>query len=344
MRPGRAGETREDVVEVSRGGLRESLHRVHGFWTSGDGGSAAVGRPGLPAFWRSSMKPFQALPLVEDGAAGALGLEPADLAVCCASHAGSDLHVRRVERVLERAGRGEGDLECGSHRPFDDEAACRRPEGGEHSPLRNNCSGKHAGMLALARHHGWGAEGYPAFDHPVQARIRRGLDRWIDGDAGALEWARDGCGVPTPRLPVRRMAAAYGRLARAAGDGEGPAGAVVDAMTAHPKLVSGEGRLVTRAMEATGGRLLVKEGAEGVLCAACPAEGWGMAVKVEDGGRRAAGPAGLALLAELDLLTPEERERTRELREPPVTNNRGEEVGAIAARLSPRPAGARAEA
>lgn len=328
---------REGRVEVMRGGEVESTHSVHAVlaWPSGE---TCYGDPGLTTFWRSSMKPFQALPLVVDGAAEALGLDDEALALCCASHAGLRRHVEGVARVLERVGLGAADLHCGPHRPFDDGAAREVLAGGDDfGPLHNNCSGKHAGMLALARHHGWPVEGYAAPDHPVQRRIRRELEAWLDVDPDGLSWGVDGCGVPTPRLPLRSMARAFARLGRAAASGRPGPAAVVRAMTSHPDLVGGPGRPATRVMEATEGRVVAKEGAEGMICVAAPEAGWGMALKVADGGGRAAVPAAVEILTEEGLLEPGAGDDAlASLRRPGITNTRGDRVGELVPRVAGR--------
>jgi L-asparaginase II len=297
---------------------------------------------------------------VEDGVTEALPLEPAELALCCASHAGSPDHVGAVADVLERIGVDEGQLRCGPHPPLDrEEARALARSGGEVRPIHNNCSGKHAGMLALAVHHGWPTEGYTEQDHPVQRRIRRALGQWLDVDPDGLAWGVDGCGVPTPYLSLRQMARAFARLGRAAADGgwpgagagtdaggddhdragaagSRPAARVVAAMTGHPERVSGSGRPVTRIMEATGGRLLAKEGAEGVFCLAGPSEGWGLALKVSDGGRRATTPAALEILDELGFLGEGEAEALGDLRRPVIRNTRDVAVGEMVPHMEGR--------
>lgn len=327
------------AVDVTRGDELESRHRVHAVVVGLEPGEEVrFGDPDLAAYWRSSLKPFQALPLARDGVVEALGLGERELAVCCASHVGAPAHLEAVERLLSRIGRDAGALECGPHRPFDGDVArevLRR--GGEFTPLHNNCSGKHAGMMALAVHHGWPTQGYRRPDHPVQRRIRSGIAEWLDVDPDRLAWGTDGCGVPTPCLTLRQMARAYARLGRAAAAGDRPgAGAVVDAMTRHPKLVSGAGRPVTRIMEAADGAVLAKEGAEGVYCMAGPEEGWGLALKVADGARRAGTPAALAVLEDVGLPSSGGLDGLGDLRRPSIRNTRDETVGAIVPRMTGR--------
>lgn len=324
------------IIDVERGAVVESSHRVHAAVRFTRAGSdVTFGDPGAGSFWRSALKPFQALAVVEDGVMQAFGLDREDLAVICASHGGTPDHVDRVERILEAIGQAPGDLHCGPHSPYDAESAdalkCSgRLPGRQH----NNCSGKHASMLALARHHDWATGGYWRYDHPVQARVRTLLLDWIDTDPEQLQWATDGCGVPTPSLPLAEMALAYARLADRGTEAGSPPAAVVDAMTSHPELTSSPGREPLSVMQATGGRLLAKEGAEGVLCIAGIGAGWGMALKVEDGARRAVGPAVVEALVRLGLVDGQEQEALRELGEIPISSTRGELVGRIRPRRS----------
>lgn len=323
-------------VRVTRGPETESVHDVHGVVVGvGRWEEIQFGEPERLAYWRSSMKPFQALPLVEEGTLEAYGFGEPELALCCASHHGTPEHLARARAMLDRLGLAAEELTCGPHLPFDQNAARELlRSGGEPGRLHNNCSGKHAGMLALALHQGWETRGYAEFGHPVQRRIRRGLARWLDVDPEAVSWASDGCGVPTPFLSLRQMARAYARLGRAVSEARGPS-AVVAAMTSWPNLVGGSEALSTRLMQATDGRLVAKEGAEGVFCVAAPGAGWGAAVKVADGTKRALAPALVGMLATAGLLEAGEEAALAELRHPPVTNWAGDEVGRLVAEVEP---------
>ncbi|MCL7927143.1 MAG: asparaginase [marine benthic group bacterium] len=324
------------AVEVTRGQSVESVHRAVGVVCSGtEGAESCVGDPILLTFWRSAMKPFQTLPLIEDGVVEAFDFGMEEIALACASHGGTDAHVEVVGRMLGALRIDSEALHCGAQAPFDPDSAFRlRCAGREPGRIHNNCSGKHAGMLALARHHGWDADGYWRLDHPVQGRILTALKPWMDIDPEAHEWALDGCGVPTPRLPLREMARAYARLVSSARDGRPDAAAVVRAMTERPDLTSSPGRAPLVLMEATDGRLLAKEGAEGVLCLASIEDDWGMAVKVEDGGLRAVGPAVVAVLEEADMITKSESRALEALQDYPIRNTLGAEVGRVRARVT----------
>ncbi len=320
---------------MTRGRSVESVHAARGVVCSASGSAeSCVGDPVMLTFWRSAMKPFQALPLIEDGAIDAFGFGEEEIALACASHGATDEHLVVVERMLRRLEIGADALHCGAHPPFDRDAAFSlRCSGSEPGRIHNNCSGKHAGMLALARHHGWDADGYWKLDHPLQQRIRAALRPWMDLEPDDHEWALDGCGVPTPRVPLREMARAYARLVRQAREGRPDAAAVVSAMTRRPELTSSLGRAPLVLMEATGGRLLAKEGAEGVLCLASVDDDWGVAVKVEDGSLRAVGPVVVAVLEAAGMLTAQERTHLDVLQEVPIVNTLGAEVGRITAHV-----------
>lgn len=326
-------------VEVLRGGTVESRHRLSAALVDGTGRLVAwTGQPELWTFFRSAAKPLQALPLVADGVADAFAFTDAELAVCCASHSAEPAHVETVAAILAKIACGEEDLECGPHPPFHEPSA-RALEAGGRVPtaIHNNCSGKHAGMLAWARHHGVETKGYRLLDHPVQLRIRREIAHWTDTAPDSLPVAIDGCGVVTFAQPLSSMAAAFARLmVEAEADPEGPAGRVVRAVTGEPYFVGGTGRLSTRIMEVAGGRMVAKYGAEAVMCLGARRGLLGLAVKVEDGARRAMGPAVVEFLAGCGLLAESEILDLADEHVGSVENTRGELVGEVRARLRVR--------
>ncbi len=324
------------IVEVRRGGLVESRHRVSAALIDEQGRLLAhVGDPELVSFFRSAAKPFQALPLVADSVTEAFAFSDAELAICCASHSGEPLHVETVLGLLRRVGCSEDDLECGPHPPFHQPSAeALRREGRPPTRVHNNCSGKHTGMLAWSRHMGVETVGYRRADHPVQLRIRRQIAELTGTPSDRLQAAVDGCGVVTYAQPLNGMAAAFARLVGSAErDAASPAGRVVRAMTGQPYYVGGSGRLSTRLMQTTGGRLLAKYGAEAVMCLADRERRWGAAVKIEDGQKRAVGPAVVEFLAQAGLLSEGEQQALGEEHVTPVLNTRGEVVGELRARL-----------
>ncbi len=317
-------------VQVFRGRLVESRHRVHAVVADRSGRVVASwGDGSLVTVVRSAAKPFQALPLVADGAADHFALSEEEIALCCGSHNSEEAHVEAARSILAKAGVAEERLVCGAHPPI---LAERRDAlvaaGTPPTPVMSNCSGKHAGMLALAAFHGWPPGGYEKTNHPVQRRIGREVAYWTGMEPGTFAWLTDGCGVPTCGVPLVNLAGAAARLASAAGSGGAPR-RVVRAMTRHPFMVAGTGRLCTRLMEETGGGLFAKVGAEAVYLAGEMDRGLGVALKVEDGTRRAAEPALLWFLGRAGLLPPSAKGELGEFAEPVVRNTLGDEVGRV---------------
>ncbi len=329
------------VVEVTRGPLVESRHRVSIAVADGAGRlRARAGNAELVVYARSSVKAFQALPLVEDGAADRFGLSPAELALCCASHNAEPRHLDGVRAILRRIGADEDALACGPHIPMGAAAArALASQGEEPTRIHNNCSGKHAGMLALARHHGWPLAGYHRPEHPVQGRVLDEMARWTGVPGDEIQTGTDGCGVPTFALPLTALAGAFARLAAAARAAEPGPARVVSAMVQNPEYVAGVGRLCTDLMRVAGGRIFAKVGAEGVYCAGIPGAELGVALKVEDGATRAAEPALLAVLSALHLVSEDELGELEAWARPTLLNTRGEHVGAIVARVELERAG-----
>ena len=215
---GRAVRAQGVTVEVVRGGTVESRHRVHvAVVDSGGRVKAWAGDAGFLTFARSSIKAIQALPLLEDGGVDRFGVSDAELAVCCASHSGEPYHVEAVRGLLGKVGLGEEALACGPHAPWHAPSARALAESGA-APGRvhNNCSGKHAGMLALARLHDWPTSGYHEAAHPVQRRMLAEVSRWTEIPEQAIEVGVDGCGVATFGVPLAALAKAFARLGPAA--------------------------------------------------------------------------------------------------------------------------------
>ncbi|HUE87527.1 MAG TPA: asparaginase [Vicinamibacterales bacterium] len=327
-----------NVVEVTRGATVESRHIVHVAVAHANRGLiASCGEARHVSFVRSAIKMFQALPLAEDDVITGLALTTEELALCTASHNGEPFHVVAARSILAKADVTDDALACGPHAPmFAPAAEALERSGVTPGRIHNNCSGKHAGMLALARRHGWPAEGYHRAAHPVQQRVLRTLCSWTGVEPSAIGLAVDGCGLPTFALPLERAAVACARLAAAAASG-GPAATIVRAMTTHPEFVAGTGRLCTELMRAAGGRVFAKVGAEGYYCAGVPEQGLGIALKVADGARRASEPALLAVLHELSVLSASELGRLQAFAQPVITNTRGETVGSIRPRVALTP-------
>lgn len=318
----------EGCVHVVRGGVVESRHRVGIAVADASGRTvAAVGDVDRLTFYRSAAKPFQALPLIEDGVVDAFGLADEEVALCCASHEGEPPHVDGARSILAKAGATEDLLRCGPHAPYSQEASRLLVERGE-SPgrIHNNCSGKHAGMIALAIARGWDPHDYHRLDHPVQRRMVEEVVRWSKVSADRIPLAVDGCGVVCFATPLRDMALSFASFAQAA-DRRGSAARIVDAMTTYPFMVAGTGRACTDVMIAAGDRVFVKLGAEGVYGGGIPAAGLGFAIKVEDGGRRAVEVALIRVLELLEVLDADEVRALAHHGQPRLENTRQEPVG-----------------
>jgi L-asparaginase II len=331
------------LVEVWRGPIVESRHRGHVAAVDGDGRLVAhAGEPETVTYLRSSGKPFQAIPLLTSGAADHFGFDETELAVACGSHSGEDIHAETVARMLEKIGLDESYLKCGVHEPFDIATAERLRERGEKpTALRNNCSGKHTGMLALALRIGARPEEYDHADSPVQQSILRAVAKFSGLPAEDIVVGTDGCGVPVFGMRVRSMALMYARLAAPPADFEETLRAcarITAAMTSHPEMVGGtRERFDTEVMRACAGCFVSKIGAEGVYTAGVlPCERWprglGLAFKIEDGeDRRARSTIAIESLRQLDVLNEDAQKALKPYASFPVKNHRDENVGEIRA-------------
>ena len=319
-------------VLVLRGARVESWHRVS-YAVAERAGRVrhAAGAIDRRIFPRSAVKPLQALALLESGAGRRFGVSEAELALACASHSGEPCHVAAVTGWLARLGLDPSALACGAHAPSHAPSAEQlRAAGQIPTPVHNNCSGKHVGMLTLARHLAAPLAGYHCPEHPVQRQIATTLAEMVG--LGALPApAIDGCGVPTYPMSLAQLAGAFARL----GDPHGldtvrraACEQIRGAISAHPKLVAGSGRPCTAIMTAAPG-LIVKTGAEGVYAAALAGSGIGLALKVEDGASRAAPVALLALLEALGGLPAAARAALAGIARPDIHNHAGELVGRI---------------
>lgn len=284
------------IAETTRGGIVESVH--HGVVVVADVSGeivASAGDPDRVVFYRSSAKPFQAIPVVESGAADRLGFTPGDLALCCASHSGQVRHQQEVLAMLGKAGLDAGALQCGCVVPYNRDEGPRVAAGlAEASALHCDCSGKHAGMLAVCVQEGWPIEDYLDPAHPLQRRILGIMAEVLRVPEESIVLGTDGCSLPTFAAPISAFARSWATLAapHAAPIGQGREHAdaldrLREAMMAVPENVAGDGELVTDLMALAGGRVCAKSGAEGLICLALPERGLGIAIRVLDGSFRA---------------------------------------------------------
>lgn len=324
--------TRYDLdVVATRGPVEESRHRVHAAVVNGDGRTiATAGHGELVTHWRSCAKPFQLMALLQGGHAERLGWGDDEIALACASHGGEPEHVAIATAMLAKLGLEEGDLACGPHTPLSPRGArLLKESGGAATRVHNNCSGKHAAMLALAQGCGWPILGYQEGTHPVQQSARATVAEWAGLRAGDIAYGVDGCSVATFALPLPAMARAFAALAAAARRGDEVPRRIVHAMRTRPFLVGGTDRFDTVLMEETDGAVLCKVGAEGVHTVALLDEPIAFALKVEDGAWRAQHPAVLRMLQHLGVLGAELPPRLAAFASAPVHNTRGEMVGEV---------------
>lgn len=298
------GQGLAPMVEIWRGGRLESLHHGHAVLCDASGTIVeSWGNPQAMVYPRSSCKMIQALPLLECGAGAQLA--QSQLALACASHQGARMHVDAVGRWLSDLDLSEADLRCGAHEPGDREERDRLIRSGDSAcQLHNNCSGKHAGFLMLNKQLGGGPE-YIDPDHPVQRAVRAAFED-VTGERSP-GYGIDGCSAPNYACSLAGLARGMAAFAAATEGGDRRQQAMVrlrSAMAQHPEMVAGEGRACTELMRAMGGEVAIKTGAEAVFVAILPKARLGIALKIADGGTRAAEAAIVALLARAGVLDP----------------------------------------
>ena len=331
------------LVEARRGGITESAHTGALMVVDADGAVlATLGEVDRPVFPRSAVKLLQALPLVASGAAERLKLSDEELAIACASHNGEPEHTRTAAGMLAKAGVDAGALECGVQWP--NEAANRAwaATGALPTALHNNCSGKHAGFVCLAcALMGSDAagldlrrfvQGYVKAEHPVMREVTAALQASTGVDLAKAPVGIDGCSIPTYAIPLRQLARAFARVGSGIGLSPEHAGAALrlrKAVAAAPFMVAGTGRFDTRVMERLGERVFCKVGAEGVYCAALPARGLGVAIKIDDGATRAAEVVMAAVIAACARLDQNEHAFIDGLSQPVLSNWNGIAVGSL---------------
>ncbi|MEO3947552.1 asparaginase [Gorillibacterium sp. CAU 1737] len=326
--------SKKSVITIYRGEMAESEHQVHLAAVQVDGSLvASSGDADRWIFARSSAKPLQAIPLVESGAMERYGLTDAELALVCASHNGEEKHVALAAGMLAKLGLEESALSCGAHDPFHKPTAdALKAAGNAPSALHNNCSGKHAGMLALAKAIDAPTAGYLSVEHPVQKRMLAAISSMSGVRETEIRLGTDGCGVPVFGMPLPSLAYAFARLGTPddlAASRQAACQRVVGAIQSHPDFLAGDDRFDTQLVRATRGKLVGKLGADGVFAVTKPGSGLGLAVKVGDGAVRALYPAVTEALVQLGWLTEEEAELLASFHRPILYNWQGTAVGRI---------------
>jgi len=332
----------EILAKVIRGETVESVHRGHLLIIDGEGNEIVnIGDAETLAFIRSSAKPFQVLPFLMSGGAERFGFLESEIALACASHSGEKIHTTLAEKMLRKIGLAESDLRCGAHLPFNEQRAEEMIRAGEApTQLHNNCSGKHAAMLAFAKHADADITTYDSIDNPIQQAILETIADFTETPVQKIPIAVDGCAAPNFALSVRAMAKGFLKLVfppeSFSEELREACRRVVTAMMDYPELIGGTERLDTLLMSAARGRLISKIGAEGVwLCGVLPSERWkkglGLAMKIEDGDdKRARAVIAVEVLRQLGIFT----ENTLKDYSPlPIKNRRGDTVGRVEASL-----------
>ena len=338
----------ESLATVTRGETIESVHRGHLIVVTGDGQIiASLGSPETITFWRSSAKSFQAIPFLTSGAAARFGFTDEEIALSCGSHSGEEIHVRTARQMLEKGGFDETDLRCGVQIPFDEKRAEEMIRADE-SPtqLHNNCSGKHAAMLAFARHIGADTKTYEHLENPVQQAILKCVSEFTDVPENEIKLGIDGCAAPNFAVPISTMAKAFAQLISPPENFDEATGEacrrIVSATMEYSQMIGGTNRLDTLIMQSLPGKIVSKIGAEGVYSAGIlPSSRWkkglGIAFKIEDGDdARARAVVLIEVLRQLEILDETTDEKLREYSPIILKNRRGDAVGKVAAQFDLR--------
>jgi L-asparaginase II len=332
----------EVLVRAYRGDAIESLH--HGAAVVVDLQGRLLHRTGdsnFVTFLRSSAKPFQALVVVESGAAEAFGFSQKEIAIIAGSHNGESKHVRLVRGILKKIGLNKSYLQCGWHVPHYYTARGITPPRKRFSSLQHNCSAKHAGMLAACVNRGWNISTYLSPRHPLQKLIAKTIAEVCEYPLRKMGIGMEGCGAPTFALPLRNMAIGFSKLRSFLSDEQTISQSlqvVADSMWKYPEMVSGKGRLDHDLAVISKGNILAKAGAEALHCAVVIDKGYGIAVKILDGSRRAIGPAALEVYRQMGVLNRTELRKLRLWNRPPVKDHKGRLVGHLEAAFKLRKA------
>jgi len=326
----------EILAKVYRGNAVESVHCGSVAVVDSEGKLVySFGDPYFVTYLRSSAKPFQTISLITSGAADEFGLSQKEIAIISGSHNGQKIHTDTVKSILKKIGLSEKNLQCGVHIPHYYTANnIIPPPGKKLTQLNHNCSGKHAGMLALCVYFGWDIKNYRDKNHPVQEMILKAISEICQYPEKKIGIGINGCGVPVHAMPLYHMALGFSNLVNYSSEDDNTAEAyklIVDSMRKYPEMISGEGRLDLSLATASKNNILAKAGGEALSCSGILSKGWGMAVKIADGGQRAIGPAVIETLRQMGLLNKKQIGRMNKFSHPIIKNFRGDEVGFIRA-------------
>ena len=324
------------LVEVTRNDVVESRHFGSAV-VCDDRGNVQHGWGDIEKliFPRSALKPLLAIDLVNSGASEHFSLSDAEITMACASHQGESMHQQLVSAWLDRLGLTDDHLACGAVLPDDVDSAHKLlKEGQQGCRVHHNCSGKHAGFLTTALHLNLPLAGFHLVDHPLQQLSMNGLSDLAGINVQGYPFGVDGCGFPAPTMPLFKLALMVARFANPADLSDDRAQAIFrihQAIIHEPLYAAGHGTVVSELNQVTNGKVLAKTGAEGVLTAALPEQGLGIALKIADGNARARSTAMLAILDHLGVMSDAEKKQLRAHSAPPIENSRGLVVGEIRA-------------
>lgn len=335
---------RNPLAVTYRGGRIDALH--HGSVVVTDAAGTvlfAVNDPHYVAYLRSSSKMLQAIPVIMSGAAERFGFTASEVAICCASHSAADYHLDAVKSILRKIGLTEAELRCGAQTPSDQQEIERLILAHEKpSQLHNNCSGKHAGMLAVCVTKGWPTDNYIAPDHPLQQWILDIIAEYTGLDRDGIPWAVDGCSLPTFYMPISAIATALARFVAKAAAGDGAARQILDALADHPEMIYEFGGFDSELIRVMGGHGIAKRGAMAIYVVGMETEAYGpigIAVKMDDGNITPMSPIVMRVLEKLDVLSAAQREELARFRTIELENLRNIHVGEVVAdfELAPIP-------